>query len=103
MKPQTVELSAGAANHLKGATKHGYVLLTRGGKPIAYVLPTAFYDEEDIGYMTDPEFWAMIEERRKDTGGVPLEAIEADLAERERAEAAKRIGRKTRNGRKKAS
>lgn len=86
MKSVPVEILPAAARGLKEATRSGYVVLTRNGKPIAYVLPTSLYDEEDIGYMTDPQFWAMIAERRKQTGeGIPLEQVEAEIAAREAA------------------
>lgn len=70
------------------------VLLTRGGKPFAFVSDASKYDEEDIGYMTDPAFWAMIAERRKRRGGVPLAAVQARIAAAERAER-KEPGKKT--------
>lgn len=101
MKTLTLENSAAVARELKKATGEGYLVLTRNGKPIAYVLPTALYDEEDIGYMTDPEFWKMIAERRKEKGGIPLEQAIAELEEREKAEKRSRTktAKKPRNGR----
>ena len=99
MKSVSLDHSPGAVRDLTAATKQGYILLTRGGKPVAYVLPTRFYDEEDIGYMTDPEFWKMIRQRREQGGSsIPLEQIEAELAEREAAEKASRRSPKSRNG-----
>jgi hypothetical protein len=103
MKANPVEIPAVVARGIRGATKDGYLVLTRGGKPIAYVLPTDLYDEEDIGYMTDPEFWKMIEARRQQTETIPLEAIEAELAELERAESPKSRDRKPGPGKRKAS
>ena len=100
MRAHVVDIPTELATSLKKAVKHGYVLLTRGGKPIAYILPTELYDEEDIGYMTDPEFWKMIAERRQETEGIPLEVVEAEL---ERAEAAKLKESKMRGGKRKAS
>lgn len=103
MKFNPVEIPMLAATELKKATEGGYLVLTRLGKPVAYVLPTAHYDEEDVGYMTDPEFWKMIRERRNERGGISLEDLEAEIVERERAEARKAGAGKTKNGRKKAS
>src|SRR5438270_7134782 len=86
MKPLTIEMSPAAAREAKKvAGPRGYIVLTRGGKPVAYVLRAAIYDEEDIGYMIDPEFWKMIAERRESDEGIPLEQIEAELAARERS------------------
>jgi hypothetical protein len=90
VKTGSVEVSAQAGKEFKKATKVGYILLTRNGKPIAYVLPTAYYDEEDIGYMTDPEFWKAIQKLRQEDGGVPWEQLKAELDERDRQEAADR-------------
>jgi antitoxin (DNA-binding transcriptional repressor) of toxin-antitoxin stability system len=82
------ELTAAVARELKRATRGGHLILTRGGRPIAYILPTSIYDEEDIGYMTDPEFWKMIRERRAEPT-VPLETVLRDLHLKEAAERAK--------------
>jgi len=37
------------------------------------------YDEEDRSYMTDPNFWRMIEERRRETSYVTLEQVKLEL------------------------
>lgn len=85
MSAPNYELSSAVARELKKATRGGYVVLTRGGRPVAFVLPTAIYDEEDIGYMTDPEFWKMIEERRNQPT-VPLEEVLKEMDGREATE-----------------
>ena len=73
--------STRAARELKSATGDGYIVLTSRGQPIAYFLPTSLYDEEDIGYMTDPEFWKSVAEWRKSKGPVvPLEQVMARMA-----------------------
>ena len=80
MKTLSLEKSTSALADFKKATVKGHILLTHRGKPIAYILPTAFYDEEDLGYMTDPQFWRMVREWRKDKGaGIPLEEIESRI------------------------
>jgi len=79
MKTLSLE-SVRAARELKNATNGGYILLTFRGKPVAYLLPTSLYDEEDIGYMTDPEFWKSVAEWRKSKGPVvPLEQMMARI------------------------
>src|SRR5439155_26520654 len=81
------DLSRKAASELKKATSQGHVILTSGGKPIAYVFPTEFYDEEDIGYMTDPDLWKSVRQWREDKGpAIPFEQVKAELAAAERAE-----------------
>ena len=99
MKSVSLDRSPGAVRDLTAATKQGYILLTRGGKPVAYVLPTQLYDQEDIGYMTDPAFWKLIRQRRSEGGpSIPLEEIEAKLAVDETVEKASRRSPKSRNG-----
>ena len=40
------------------------VLIIRGGKPTALIIGIEGLDAEDLHWETDPEFWAMIAERR---------------------------------------
>jgi len=37
-----------------------------------------FKDEEDLAYESDPEFWKMLEERRRETP-IALEDVKAEL------------------------
>src|SRR5438045_4068589 len=99
MKTIALDKSPRAARELKAATSKGHILLTCHGKPIAYFLPTRFYDEEDIGYMTDPDFWKMIRERREESGpSIPWEQVKAELAARDAAE--RKAKTNSKNGRK---
>lgn len=41
------------------------VLITRNGKPTALITGVEGYDLEDVMNASDPAFWEMIEERRK--------------------------------------
>ena len=86
MKATIVEIPNVVARQAKDAVGAHYVVLTRRGKPVMYLLPASIYDEEDIGYMTDPDFWKMIAERRKEGGWIPFEQVKAELAQREKAE-----------------
>ena len=43
------------------------VLVTRRGKPAALIIGIEGHDLEDLQLETDPAFWAMIEERRRQT------------------------------------
>ena len=65
------------------------ILLTLDGKPFALVQNIEHfgenYDAEDFDYMTDPEFWRMIRERRKEPA-IPLDQIEAELGIRRSGE-----------------
>ena len=102
MKAYMIQIPQVTAAELKKATKDGYLVLSRGGKAIAYVLPTSYYDEEDIGYMIDPEFWKMIQQRRAEDHPISLDQLEARISQRERAEARRAGVRRTKNGKKKA-
>ncbi|SRR6266566_2374919 len=65
----------------------GFVRLKHHGRTVGYVLWASHYDEEDIGYMTDAEFWKMINKHRKsEKPGIPLEKLMAQIAGREEAE-----------------
>ena len=80
MSASNLELSAPVAAELIKAARDGYVTLTRAGRPVAYILPTSFYDEEDLKYMTDPAFWKMIQARRTSSEPtVSLEEVMKDL------------------------
>jgi PHD/YefM family antitoxin component YafN of YafNO toxin-antitoxin module len=69
------------------------LVLTRNGKPVAYVVGLRGYDAEDLETMADPEFWKMIHQRRQDdSDAIPLEEIEAQLEREEEAER-KRTGK----------
>ena len=59
------------------------VILTKNGRPVAMVVGIENKDWEDLFYESSPEFWKMIEERRKEKGGVPLDVVETKLRERE--------------------
>src|SRR5947209_2932645 len=102
MSPTTLELSASAAADLLKAARDGYITLSRGGRPVAYVMPTSIYDEEDMSYMTDPAFWKMIRERRtEDSDLIPLEQVLKELEEREaRESSAAKPGKKNGHRRK---
>ena len=67
--------------------KPGVIRLMAHGKAVAYVCLASDYDEEDIAFMTDPDFWKMISDRRKSNKGSTLEEISSRLEEREAKEA----------------
>jgi hypothetical protein len=47
------------------AARHGRLLITQGGKPLAVVIGIENKDEEDLRLEADSDFWRMIEERRR--------------------------------------
>ena len=94
MKRMTIEDLPKNMRQLIAATPREQVLLTKKGKPFAIIRDASKYDEEDIGYMSDPEFWKFIAERRRERGGVPIEQVMARI---EREEARLKNGKKARN------
>ncbi len=51
------------------------VLITRKGKPWMLLSDASIYDWEDIGYMTDPKFWKMIDKSRRATSYVSMAEV----------------------------
>ena len=96
MKRMAIEDLAKKVDTLVKVAPKEKILLTLNGQPFAFVSDATNYDWEDIGYMTDPEFWKMIAERRKEKGGIPLEQVQAELREQEKAERRARAAKKAR-------
>ena len=76
------------------------ILLTKNGQPFAFMSDASQYDWEDIGYISDPAFWKMIAQRRKEKT-IPFEQIKAELTQKERNLARRKGAAKhrVRNGR----
>ena len=103
MKRIAIEELASKLPELIATSPKEQVLLTRDGKPFAFVSDASKYDWEDIGYMTDPEFWKMIEQRRRERGpGIALSELEKEIEGRERAEGRKPQVKRSDNGKRKA-
>jgi len=51
--------------------QHARVLVTRHGKPAALIIGVEGENFEDLMTRSDPEFWRMIESRRKSTKAIP--------------------------------
>jgi prevent-host-death family protein len=47
--------------------QHGWVLVTRHGKPAALIIGVEGEDFEDLMTRSDPQFWRMIESRRTES------------------------------------
>ena len=84
MKTVEIENSTRTVNQLRKNAKRLPIRVTDHGKLVAYILPASIYDEEDIGYMTDPAFWKMIHQRRNSNAEMtPLDEIKRELERRE--------------------
>lgn len=65
------------------ATKR--VLILRNGSPFAVIAGVGLKDEEDLELEESPEFWRMIQERRRETTSVSLEEFMAQLDAKDQA------------------
>lgn len=89
MRQVTPEFLAQKLPELLDLAQNEAILVMREGKPSVLVLGIERHenhDAEDWGYMTDPEFWKMIRERRKETKFISWEEAKARLLEAEEAE-----------------
>jgi hypothetical protein len=76
---KTVEAGQFAANlnqYLRDSMNET-IVVTQSGKPCA-VVHGLDYDEEQLDLVNSPEFWSMIEERRK-RPTIPWETVKAQL------------------------
>ena len=90
MKSVEIKNSSKTVRKLRKKSGTSLIRVTDHGKPVAYILPTAIYDLEDIGYMTDPAFWKAMEKSRNSEEGIPLEEVMKQLEEDERREASRK-------------
>jgi prevent-host-death family protein len=79
MKQLAIESLADGLDELLEAAQHERVLVSRYGRPVAVIVGLDKCDAEDWSYMLDPEFWKMIEERRRETEYVTLDEVRAKL------------------------
>ena len=92
MKVIELEGAADPIGRMAADARRQRVVLTRGGRPVAIVVGLAHYDAEDLALMSDPAFWQMIEERRKQPT-IPIEEVRRRLgipARRRRASVKRR-------------
>lgn len=78
MKEITVEQLSHEVNALLDVAQCERIVVMRNGKPCALVVGLENKDEEDFRLEASPEFWRMIEERRREPT-IPLEDLEAEL------------------------
>ena len=55
------------------------VVVTRGGEPYALVVGVESKDEEDLQLEFSPDFWRLVEERRRDPASVLLKDLVDEL------------------------
>lgn len=89
MKQVTPEKLAAHLKELLESAQNEAVLVVRDGRPSALIIGVEHRencDAEDWDYMTDPEFWRAMRERRKEAGTVSLDQVRARLAADEQKE-----------------
>ena len=82
MRVIPLETSDVTAPELAAMAKHGSVILTRKGKPVAAVKDLAGSDWESVALANNPKFIALIERSRasyREKGGIPLGDIRKEL------------------------
>ena len=78
MKEATLEQLTQNAPRLMADAQQERILITHDGRPLAVIVGIENKDEEDWELEASPEFWGMIEERRREVG-VSLEEVERHL------------------------
>ncbi len=78
MKETTIEGFSQNIAVLLDQSQQERILVTRDGKPFAVVVGAANKDQEDLRLEASPEFWRMIEERRR-SPSVRLADVQAEL------------------------
>ena len=78
MKEFILEQLSSDVGQIMAAAQRERILITRNGEPVALVVGIENKDEEDFRLQTSPEFWRMIEERRREPT-IPLEKLMSEL------------------------
>ena len=79
MKPITAVQAEADFDKVLDSAQEERIVIMRGGKPSAVVVGVESYDEEELELATSPEFWRMIEARRRRGTSIPLSELRARL------------------------
>jgi predicted RNase H-like HicB family nuclease len=79
MKQMTLEQFVQHVQASVALAQQEHILVTRDGDPVAVLVGIEHKDEEDWRLELSPEFWRMIEERRREPASVTLAEVEAEL------------------------
>ena len=83
---------------LVDAAQHGAVVISRAGEPVARLLGIRGKDWEDLELESSPEFWRMIEHRRKHSKTITSDEMWRRLGLGPRKPKAAASARRRRNG-----
>ncbi len=64
---KTVPVESTTLDMCVAEAQHQGVILTRDGQPVALVVPIDGMDEEQIRLCSSPEFWKLMEDRRRES------------------------------------
>ena len=95
MKEVTIEQLANRPTNWLKAAQSERLVITENGLPSAVVFGVQNLDEEDWDLQLSPEFWRMIEERRREPT-IPWEQVKAELLPNRRPRPRKRQRKKSR-------
>ena len=70
------------------------VLITKNGRPAAVVIGVEGHDTEEVMLVSNPTFWAMIEESRRRDRTLTSEQVRERIARKEAVETAKSVRRR---------
>jgi len=77
---KTVSMEDATLDRCVAEAQQEKVILTRNGHPIALIVSVDGMDEEQIRLSSDPEFWKLMEERRRQKT-ISREELERRLAQ----------------------
>ncbi len=78
MKPITAVQVEADLDEVLDSAQNERIVIMRGGKPSALIIGIESYDDEELKLATSPEFWRMIQERRRGKS-IPLSELKARL------------------------
>ena len=78
MKEVTLEQMSNQPDNWLQVAQQEKLVITKNGKPSAVIFGIENKDEEDWNLQLSPEFWRMIEERRREPT-IPWDQVKADL------------------------
>jgi len=85
VKPITAVQAGADFDKVLDSAQKERVVIIRGGKPSAVVVGIESYDEEELELATSPEFWRMIEARRRRGTSISLSELRARVHSKSRS------------------
>jgi PHD/YefM family antitoxin component YafN of YafNO toxin-antitoxin module len=83
MKKINVEQLRPEIQQMLEDVQHHRILVMRNGEPFVVIASVGNKDEEDLDLEESPEFWQMIQEKRREKATVSLEQVMAEIVSEE--------------------